>query len=151
MYRARSWMAFLAALFVVLGTSSREAQWVMAARAAKNRIQRMTQKSGSGGYDVATVILEATPVRVYEKALTTLKAHPEIAITQEDSKAGKIQFRKGQQVAGLQISQLGDNLTQLVIASSVSTTAQPSTTSLVLDAVLRVCKEVQVECTVQAD
>ena len=51
----------------------------------------------------------------------------------------------------LQISQLGDNLTQLVIASSVSTTAQPSTTSLVLDAVLRICKEVNVECTVQAD
>jgi len=150
MYRARSWIVFLAALFLVLSTSSLEAQWVMVARAAKNRIQRMTQKSGSEGYDVATVILEAAPVRVYEKALKTLKAHPEITITQ-DEKAGKIQFRKGQQVAGLQISQLGDNLTQLVIASSISTTPQPSTTSLVLDAVLRVCKEVNVECTVQAD
>lgn len=151
MYRARSWMAFLAALFLVLGASSLEAQWVMVARAAKNRIQRMTQKSGSEGYDVATVILEATPVRVYDKALKTLKAHPEITITQDDSNAGKIQFRKGQQIAGLQISQLGDNLSQLVIASSISTTAQQSTTSLVVDAVLRVCKEVNVECTVQAD
>ncbi len=151
MYRARSWMVFLATLFLVLNISSVEAQWVMAARAAKNRIQRMTQKSGREGYDVAIVILEAAPVRVYEKALKTLKAHPEITITQDDSKAGKIQFRKGQQVAGLQISQLGDNLAQLVIASSVSTTAQPSTTSLVLDAVLRICKEVNVECTVQVD
>ena len=52
MYRARSWMALLAALFLVLGASSLEAQWVMAARAAKNRIQRMTQKSGSQGYSV---------------------------------------------------------------------------------------------------
>ncbi len=151
MYRARLWTALLAALFLVLGPSSLEAQWVMAARAAKNRIQRMTQKSGTGGYDVATVILEAAPVRVYDKALKTLKEHSDITITQNDSKAGKIQFRKGQEVAGLQISQLGDNLTQLVIASSVSTTAQPTTTSLVLDAVLRVCKEMNVECTVQAD
>lgn len=151
MSRARSWMAWLAALLLILGATSLEAQWVMAARAARNRIQRMTQKSGSGGYDVATVILEAAPDRVYDKALKTLKAHPDITITQDDSKKGKIQFRKSQQLAGLQISQLGDNLTQLVIASSVSPRAQPSTTSLVLDAVLRVCKEVNVQCTVQAD
>lgn len=151
MSRARSWMAWLAALLLILGATSLEAQWVMAARAARNRIQRMTQKSGSGGYDVATVILEAAPDRVYDKALKTLKAHPDITITQDDSKKGKIQFRKSQQLAGFQISQLGDNLTQLVIASSVSPRAQPSTTSLVLDAVLRVCKEVNVQCTVQAD
>lgn len=151
MSRARSWMAWLAALLLILGATSLEAQWVMAARAARNRIQRMTQKSGSGGYDVATVILEAAPDRVYDKALKTLKARPDITITQDDSKKGKIQFRKSQQLAGLQISQLGDNLTQLVIASSVSPRAQPSTTSLVLDAVLRVCKEVNVQCTVQAD
>ncbi len=151
MYRRRSWIAWLAVLFVVLGTSSMQGQWVMVARAAKNRVQRMTQNSGSQGYDVATVILEAAPVRVYDKALKTLKAHPDVTVTQEDSKAGKIQFHKGQQVAGLQISQLGDNLTQLMIASSVGTTGQPSTTSLVLDAVLRVCKEVNVECTVQTE
>ncbi len=151
MFRLRWWMTLLAAFLLALSIVSLEAQWVMAARAAKNRIQRMTQKSGSGGYDVATVILEAAPQRVYDKALKTLKAHPDVAITQDDSKEGKIQFHKGQQVAGLQISQLGDNLTQLVIASSLGTSTQPSTTSLVLDAVLRVCKEVNVECTVQSD
>ncbi len=151
MSRARSWMALLAALLLMLGAASLEAQWVMVARAARNRIQRMTQKSSSGGYDVATVILEAAPDRVYDKALKTLKAHPDIIITQDDSKEGNLQFRKGQQVAGLQISQLGDNLAQLVIASSVSTAGQPNTTSLVLDAVLRICKEVNVDCTVKAD
>ncbi len=123
----------------------------MAARAAKNRIERMTQKSDKGGYDVATVILEASPARVYDKAIKTLRAHPEITITKDDSKKGKIQFQKDQQVAGLQILPVGDNLTQLVIASSIGDTAQPGTTSLVLDAVLCVCKEVKVQCTVQPD
>ncbi len=151
MSRARSCVAVLAALILMMSLTHLEAQWVMAARAAKNRIQRMTQKSGSGGYDVATVILEAVPDRVYDKALKTLKAHPDITVTQEDPKTGKIQFHKGQQVAGLQISLLSDNLTQFMIASSVSTTTQPTTTSLVLDAVLRVCKEVNVTCTVQSD
>ncbi len=151
MYRASRSTAVVAALFLLLGASSSEAQWVMAARAAKNRIDRMTEKSASGGYDVATVTLEAAPARVYDKALKTLKDHPEITLTKNDSKKGKIQFCKGQQVAGLQISPLGDKLTQLVIASSIEDTAQPSATSLVVDAVLRICKEVKVQCTVQPD
>ncbi len=151
MHPTRESMAVLVTLFLVLGVSTSEAQWVMAARAAKNRIERMTQKSDRGGYDIVTVILEASPTRVYDKAVKTLRAHPEITITKDDSKRRKIQFQKGQQVAGLQISPLGDKLTQLVIASSIVDTAQPSTTSLVLDAVLRVCKEVNVQCTVQPD
>ncbi len=123
----------------------------MVARAAKNRIHRMTQKSGTGGYDVATVVLQAAPARVYDKALKTLKAHPEVTITENDSNKGQIQFRKSQQLAGLQISPLGDKLTQLVVASSVDETTQASATPLVVDAVLRVCKEVHVDCTVPAD
>ena len=147
----RRWTAVPAALILLMSASVLEAQWVMAGRAAKNRIERMTQKSGGGGYDVATVILEAAPARVYDKALKTLKAHPEITITKDDSKKGKIQFRKGQQVAGLQISPAGDHLTQLVIASSIGETTQPSATPLVLEAVLRICKEVNVACSVQPD
>ena len=144
-------ISLLIALFLVPGVSTSEAQWVMAARAAKNRIERMTQQSDNGGYDVATVILEATPARVYDKAIKTLKAHPEITITKDDSKNGKIQFRKAQQLAGLQISPLGDKLTQLVIASNIGDTVQPGGASLVLDAVLRICKEVNVQCTEQSD
>lgn len=151
MYRTSRWTALVAAVFLLLGASTLEAQWVMVARAAKNRIQRMTDKSGRGGFDVATVILEAAPARVYDKALKTLKAYPEITIIGDDISKGQIQFRKGQQVAVFQISPLGDQLTQLVIASSVGETAKPGATPLVLDAVLRVCKEVNVKCTVQAD
>jgi len=149
MVRARSWMFLLTAFFVMPGISSVEAQWVMAARAAKNRVQQMTQKSGNGGYDVAIVLLEAAPVAVYEKTVKSLQSHPEITITKNDGKTGRIEIRKGQQVAGFQISPLGDKLTQLVIASSVSEGSDPSATSLVVDAVLRVCKEVDVKCTVE--
>ncbi len=150
MHTTHRW-AVMAALLALLGASISEAQWVMAGRAAKNRIQRMTQKSDTGGYDVATVILEATPSRVYDKAMKTLKAHPEITITKSDVSKGKIQFRKGEQVAGFQVSPLGDQLTQLVIASSIGDTTKPSATPLVLEAVLRICKEVNVVCTVQPD
>jgi len=131
MYQAKLCAVLIAALFVLPDISSVEAQWVMAARAVKNRVQQMSQKSETGGYDVAIVVLEAAPAAVY------------------DGKAGRIEIRKGKQVAGFQISPLGDKLTQLVIASSVSEGAEPSPTSLVVDAVLRVCKEVGVKCTVE--
>lgn len=149
MYRTKSRMLLVVALFVLPHFSSVEAQWVMAAHAAKNRIQQMKQKSGNGGYDVAIVLLEAAPTAVYDKTLKSLQAHPEIKITKNDSKNGRIEISKDQLVAGFQITALGDKLTQLVIASNVSEKAEPSPTSMVVEAVLRVCKEVNVKCSVE--
>jgi len=149
MNRVRLCTVLMAALFVLPGISSVEAQWVAAAHAVKNRVQQMTQKSDTGGYDVAIVVLEAAPAAVYDKTLKSLQTHPEITITKNDGKAGRIEIRKGKQVAGFQISSLGEKLTQLVIASSVTEGGEPSATSLVVDAVLRVCNEVGVKCTVE--
>ena len=120
MYRAKSCMVLMVALFVLPAISSVEAQWVMAAHAVKNRVQQMTQKSENGGYDVVIVLLEAAPPAVYNKTLKSLQSHPEVTINKNDGKTGRIEISKGKQVAGFQISPLGDKLTQLVIASSVS-------------------------------
>ena len=142
-------MVLMVALFVLPAISSVEAQWVMAAHAAKNRIQQMTQKSEDGGYDLAMVLLEAQPAKVYDKTLKSLQAHPELTITKQDGKAGRIEIRKGQQVVGFQITALGEKLTQLTVAASVGQKEEPSPASMVVDAVLRVCKEVDVKCTVE--
>jgi hypothetical protein len=147
MYRTKSWMLLVVALFVL--PQLVEAQWVMAAHAAKNRIQQMKQKSGNGGYDVAIVLLEASPNAVYDKTLKTLQTHPEIKITKNDSKNGRIEISKDQLVAGFQITALGDKLTQLVIASNLSEKAESSPTSMVVEAVLRVCEQVNVKCSVE--
>jgi hypothetical protein len=149
MYRTKLWMLLVVALFVLPHFSSVEAQWVMAAHAAKNHIQQMKQKSGNGGYDVAIVLLEAAPTAVYDKILKSLQTHPEIRITKNDKKNGRIEISKDQLVAGFQITALGDKLTQLVIASNVSEKAEPSPTSMVVEAVLRVCNEVNVKCSVE--
>jgi hypothetical protein len=150
MFRSKSCLGLFLALFALPATSSVEAQWVMAARAAKNRIQQMTQKSDTGGYAVAVVILEAPPAKVYDKTLKSLETHPEITITKHDAKKGKIEIRKGQQVGGFQVSALGDNLTQLVFASSLDA-AGTNANSTVVDGILRVCKEVDVKCSVESD
>ena len=149
MHRRRGWGVVIGVL--LLGTILVEAQWVMVGRAVAGRVEHMTQKSAGGGYDVATVVLAANSTGVYDAAIKALKAHLDITITKQDSQKGSIQFRKGDIVAGLQITSLGDKLTQLVIASGASATNAASGTSLVLDGVLRVCKEMKVECTIQAD
>lgn len=152
MQRAGLRRVFLALFFFLFaGVPMMPAQWVRVARAASNRIQHMTQKSSGGGYDVATVILTAPVARVLEKAITTLHGNPDIAITKDDSKNGKIQFERGKQAFGLQISALNDDQTQVVVAASVSEGATGSGKSEVVDAILRICNGVNVQCTVQGD
>jgi len=128
-----------------------QAQWVMVARAVSGRVQRMEQqRSGNnGGYDVATVILEAKADKVYETALSALKAHAsEVTVTSTDAKKMIIIFTNGQQNASLQATSLGPKVTQLVIASNALENGQ-SGTSIVLKGVLKVCKDMNIPCTVE--
>jgi hypothetical protein len=142
---------FLMTMVLLIATSTANAQWIMAAHAAKNHIQRMTQKAenSNAGYDMATVLLEAAPDKVYDKTVQRLQTHPEITITKNDKDTGTIEFRRGHDVAGFQITALSGTLTQLIIVSNVGETLEPGAKPLVLDSVLRVCKEFNVECTVQ--
>ena len=140
--------AFVVALFLLL-TTSVQAQWVLAARAAKNQINRMSQRSASGGYDVATVVIDADPSTVYDKTIERLKTHPDVKITREDKETGTIEIQKGNQVAGFQIYALGDKVAQMVVASGVDKSKEPDQTSLVVESIMRVCTEFNVKCTVQ--
>ena len=140
---------FAAVLFLFLTTSA-QAQWVLAAHAAKNRINHMTQKSDNGGYDVATVMLDADPSKVYDKTVEQLKTHPELTITQQDKSTGTIQIKKGDQVLGFQIYALGDKLTQMVVASGAGQSKETEQTSTVVQSIMRVCNEFGVTCTVQS-
>ena len=135
----------LAMLFTGVGA---QAQWVMVARAVSGRIQQMSNKSSNGaGYDVATVVLMANADKVYQTALTSLKTnHPEITIDSSDAKKREIKFSKGPQIASLQATSLGDKITQLVVASNL-TGMQPDATSVVVEGVMRVCKQMNVVCT----
>ena len=143
------WVPVLFLALFLTRTTSMQAQWVLAARAAKNNINRMTQRSANGGYDVATVVLDADPSKVYDKTIELLKTHPEVKITKEDKSAGKIEIQKGKQVAGFQIYALSDKVAEIIVASDVGRSKEPDPTPMVVESILRVCKEFNVECTVQ--
>ncbi len=134
------------AMALTIGAISAEAQWVMVARAVAGRVQQMSDRSKDGsGFDVATVVLEANADKVYQTAIKNLSARTDLKITQQNEKKRLVQFTNGTQVASLQATPLSDSVTQLVVASNL--TAQPDATSLVVQGVLKVCKEMNVECT----
>ena len=140
-------------IFVLLMAIASQAQWVAVARAVSGRIRRMEQQSanGQGGYDVATVVIEANAKNVYETALQRLKAHAdEFKVIREDARTRTVAFTNGQQTASLQANMLGDKLTQLVVASTLDPD-QKSATPLVVKSIQQVCTELKVECTLQND
>ncbi len=144
----RKALVFSIAAMVLLTTMAAQAQWVAVARAVSGQVQRMSNKSANGmGYDVATVVLMANADKVYQTALTSLKTnHPDITINSSDARKHEIKFSKGDQIASMQATPLGDKLTQLVVASNLTGTA-PDATPIVVQGVMKVCKEMNVVCT----
>lgn len=76
-----------------------------------------------------------------------MKTHPDVKITKEDKSAGKIEIQKGKQVAGFQIYALDAKVAEIIVASEVSRQTADAT-PMVVESILRVCKEFSVECTV---
>lgn len=139
----------LGGIALLLASSIADAQWVMVARRAIGRVEQISQQSpqsGGANYDAAAVMLEAPADKVYTAVVRGVKARQDVKVTQEDPAAMLIQFTNGQQIAGIKVNGLDDNLTHLLISSAHSGN-QPNAANLVLDSVLRVCAEMKVECS----
>ncbi len=150
MRKCKFWPVLIAVV-AVFSAPVAQAQWVMVARAVSGQVQRMSNKPDNGaGYDVATVVLMANADKVYQTALKTLQAHGDVSVASKDAKKREIKFSKGDLVASLQATPLGEKLTQLVVASNLTGT-QPSTTSIVVQKVLNVCEQMNVVCTVSGE
>jgi hypothetical protein len=133
----------------LLASGLAEAQWVMLARRAVGRVEQMSQQSpqsGGASYDTAAVMLEAPADRVYAAVLRGVGRAQGIRITREDATRRLVEFTNGTQIAGIVVNPLGDALTHMMITSA-HTGSQPDAAALVLNAVLRTCKDMNVECS----
>jgi len=139
----------LGGILLLAASSVAEAQWVMLARRAVGRVEQMSQQSpqaGGANYDSAAVMLDAPAPKVYAAVLRGLQNAQGMTITRQDPTAMLVQFTNGQQIAGIKVSALGDDLSHMMI-SSAHTGNQPNAAALVLNSVLRVCKDMSVECS----
>ena len=140
--------AVLLGVVVLFVAGVAEAQWVLVARRAIGRVEQMSQAQENGGtsYDSAAVMLEAPADKVFAAVVRGLSKAQGITVTKEDAGQRLVQFTNGRQIAGIKVSALGDDLSHLLV-SSAHTGAQPNAASLVSESVLRVCREMNVECS----
>ncbi len=139
----------LTLFFVFLAPATAPAQWVFVARKALGKIQTMSQKESTGtpGYSVATVILEGKAENVYAAALKTAQASQKARLTYQNAAKRELEFAVDGQVAGLRVSQVDTKKVQILIASA-ATPGKPDAMPAVVDATLRVCKEMGAVCEV---
>ena len=132
---------------LLLASEFAEAQWVMLARRAVGRVEQMSQSQNNGAsYDTAAVMIEAPADKVFAAVMRGVRNNAAVKITSESTDTRTIQFTNGTQIAGIKVSALGDDLSHILV-SSAHTGQQPNAAALVSDSVLRVCKEMNVECS----
>lgn len=145
--------AALTGMVAILGaTAYAEAQAaIFLARRVIGRVETMSQQApqpNGASYDSAAVMLEAPAQKVFATAVESLRRAKDqgIAVTTVDETQLLVQFTNGQQIAGMKVSALGDKLSHMLITSAHAG-SQPNAAALVSDAVLRVCKSMQVSCS----
>jgi len=146
-------LAVLALTALLFYTGVAQAQWVFLGKKAVGAINRLTSKAfekQGQGYDVATVLLEANADKVYGTAVDLLKGNPHMTINYREDASREIEFTDGKILAGMKVSKLEDNLSQLLI-SSIVTSGKPSGTSFVVERVFQVCEKMGVPCTLAKD
>ena len=91
-------------------------------------------------------MLEAPADKVFAAVLTGVRNNTRgLKITREDPSSLVVQFTNGDQIAGIKVSALSDTVSHLLVTSAHAG-SQPNAAALVMDSVLRVCKEMNVEC-----
>jgi hypothetical protein len=133
---------------MMLAAPALEAQWVMVARKASQRIRNVKQTDANGnGFDVATVLLEAPAEKVYEAALANIRQHEDLKITRTDAGNLTVEFTNGKQSASMMATSLGPKATDLLVAVTVSPDPAGATWQVV-DGVMKVCARMNVECRI---
>ena len=138
------------ALLAVSGVAA--AQWVFLARQVVGRVEQMQQTApqtaeGAAGasYDVATVIVEVAPNKVFDTVQVMLGKNTALKITRTDAARRSVEFTDGKQIGGIQVNTMGDNLSQLLVSTAHPGIAT-STTSTIVQRILAVCQELNVQC-----
>jgi hypothetical protein len=136
-------------LLSALPFASADAQWVLVARKALGRIHQMTEAQQNGGpsYDFATVMLDAPADRVFSTALEAARNNSSVRVLMQDAGARRLQIAAGDRKATLNVVPLNDDASQLMIAGQAGP-GEGSTTSMVVEAVLRVCRQMNKHCEI---
>src|SRR5690242_12678942 len=115
--------------------------WGLVGSRVIGRVEQFTQqpKDGQPGFDVATVILSANAANVYATAVDRLRQNSALHIVTEDARARTVEFSNGTRLAGIAVSDLGERLSQIVVASAIKP-GESSATMRIVEGILHVCQ-----------
>lgn len=125
-----------------------DAQAVFVARKVIGKVHHLaeSQQTGRPGYDVATVLLDVPADRLFGFALERARHNRSVRIVMQDPAARRFEITEGDRTATLTVIPITDQVSHLVIAGTAGR-SEASTTSLVVGAVMRICKEMGKECS----
>jgi hypothetical protein len=139
------------ALLALAPLAPAEAQWVLLARKASQRIQHMTvesERAGEPRREFVTVILEAPADRVFQTVLETVRRNPNARVLMSDPAARRLQVADGDRVGTVNVASMNEEVSQLMIAGT-SPANEPPAASRVIATVMRICAEMKKQCTVE--
>ena len=140
-------LLILTAAAVLLPLASADAQWVFVARKAAQRIHHMTEGGvgGQPGYDFASVVLEAPADKVFAVALDRAQKNRAVHVLMSDPGARRLQVAEGDRTATLNVVELSEGVSQLLIAGR-SRPGEEAASSQIVAAVMRICAEMGKTC-----
>jgi len=141
----RTILTMMAAAFLL--PTAAEAQWVFVARKAAQRIHHMTEGGvgGQPGYDFASVVLEVPADRVFAVALDRAQKNRQVRVLMSDPVARRLQVAHDDRTATLNVVELSEGVSQLLIAGRSRPNEQAASSEIVA-AVMRICAEMGKTC-----
>lgn len=142
-------------LFTLISAAVCHGQAVFLARKALGAVQHLTSSiTGSSGaaqqQEVGSVLLEADANKVYATAMRIIQGNPKCQIISKNDESRIIDFTDGKREAVLRVSQLQDNIAQILV-SSVSAAGKNEDPAFVVNGILGVCKEMNVHCSLSGN
>lgn len=99
--------------------------------------------------DIATVMVEAGTAGVYRTVIDTLSSNKTFAITSRNDTKRYVEFTKKGTSFSMQIDSLAKNLSQITVACPKPPDEETSATQPAVQAILRVCKILGVQGTIE--
>jgi len=141
----------LSLLFLVSEPVS--AQWVFAAKHIAGRINQLTQddKNGKPTAQMATVVLNAPASNVYATAINIAKQNQVVTIVSQDAKNLTLKVSENNNNVALKVVPLSDQTSEIMISASAPADGDASSTSTAANAILKICTQMNIKCSLGAN
>ena len=142
-------IAVIAGIFAGAGAFvAAEAQAVFVARKVIGKVHHMAEshQTDKAGYDVATVMLDIPPDRLFAFALDRAHQNKSLRVVMQDPGARRFQVTEGHRTLSLTVVAITDQVSHLVLTGTAAR-GEESAASMALGAVFRICKEMNKECS----